>query len=139
MRVGLIGAGRIGAFHARTLADHPTVAGVVVTDPLLERAEVVATDVGGTVAPDAPSMLGSIDAMVVAAATDVHAEMMLLAAEAGIPVFCEKPIATDLPATDVVVERLRALGIPAQIGFQRRFDFGCGWNAGGACADCRGK
>ena len=124
MRVGLIGAGRIGAFHARTLADHPTVTGVVVTDPLLERAEVVATDVGGTVAPDAPSMLESIDAMVVAAATDVHAEMMLLAAEAGIPVFCEKPIATDLPATDVVVERLRALGIPAQIGFQRRFDFG---------------
>lgn len=124
MRVGLIGAGRIGAFHARTLADHPTVNGVVVTDPLLERAEVVAGDVGGSVAPDAQSMIGNIDAMVIAAATDVHAEMMLLAAEAGIPVFCEKPIATDLPATDVVVERLRVLGIPSQIGFQRRFDFG---------------
>jgi myo-inositol 2-dehydrogenase/D-chiro-inositol 1-dehydrogenase len=124
VRVGLIGAGRIGAFHAQTLADHTAVTEVVVTDPLLERAEVVAADVGGNVAPDALSMLGSIDAMVVAAATNVHAEMMLLAAEAGIPVFCEKPIATDLPATDVVVERLRSLDIPAQIGFQRRFDFG---------------
>jgi myo-inositol 2-dehydrogenase/D-chiro-inositol 1-dehydrogenase len=124
VRVGLIGAGRIGAFHAQTLADHPTVTEVVVTDPLLERAEAVAADVGGSVAPDAPSMLGNIDAMVVAAATNVHAEMMLLAAEAGIPVFCEKPIAIDLPATDVVVERLRSLDIPAQIGFQRRFDFG---------------
>ena len=51
-------------------------------------------------APDAEAMLGRIDAMVVAAATDVHAEMMHLAAEAGLPVFCEKPIATDLPATD---------------------------------------
>ncbi|MGB5432482.1 MAG: Gfo/Idh/MocA family oxidoreductase, partial [Acidimicrobiia bacterium] len=121
MRVGLIGAGRIGAFHAQTLADHPTVTAVVVTDPLLERAEVVATDVGGTVTPDAESMIGSIDAMVIAAATGVHAEMMMMAAEAGIPVFCEKPIATDLPATDVVVERLRSLDIPAQIGFQRRF------------------
>ena len=50
--------------------------------------------------------------------------MMLLAAEAGIPVFCEKPIAIDLPATDLVVERLHTLDIPAQIGFQRRFDFG---------------
>jgi myo-inositol 2-dehydrogenase/D-chiro-inositol 1-dehydrogenase len=124
VRVGLIGAGRIGAFHAQTLANHTAVTEVVVTDPLLERAEVVAADVGGSVAPDALSMLGSIDAMVVAAATNVHAEMMLLAAEAGIPVFCEKPIATDLPATDVVVERLRSLDIPAQIGFQRRFDFG---------------
>jgi myo-inositol 2-dehydrogenase/D-chiro-inositol 1-dehydrogenase len=124
VRVGLIGAGRIGAFHAQTLADHTAVTEVVVTDPLLERAEVVAADVGGSVTPDALSMLGSIDAMVVAAATNVHAEMMLLAAEAGIPVFCEKPIATDLPATDVVVERLRSLDIPAQIGFQRRFDFG---------------
>ena len=124
MRVGLIGAGRIGAFHARTLAEHPSVTEVAVTDPLFERAEAVATDVGGRVAPNAESMIGSIDAMVIAAATDVHAEMMLLAAEAGIPVFCEKPIATDLPATDVVVERLRMLDIPAQIGFQRRFDFG---------------
>ena len=124
MRVGLIGAGRIGAFHAQTLADHPEVTAVIVTDPLLERAEAIAADIGGAVASDAESMLGQIDAMVVAAATGVHAEMMLLAAEAGLPVFCEKPIATDLPATDEVVERLRALDIPAQIGFQRRFDFG---------------
>ncbi len=124
MRVGLIGAGRIGAFHAQTLADHPEVTAVIVTDPLLERAETVAVDVGGAVAPDAESMLERIDAMVIAAATGVHAEMMLLAAEAGLPVFCEKPIATDLPATDEVVGRLRTLDIPAQIGFQRRFDFG---------------
>ena len=66
MRVGLIGAGRIGAFHARTLADHPAVTGVVVTDPLMERAEAVAADVRGSVAPDAQSMIGSIDAMVIA-------------------------------------------------------------------------
>ena len=124
VRVGLIGAGRIGAFHAQTLADHPEVTAVIVTDPLVERAEAVARDIGAGVAPDAEAMIGHIDAMVVAAATGVHAEMMLLAAEAGIPVFCEKPIATDLPATDEVVERLSALNIPAQIGFQRRFDFG---------------
>ncbi len=50
--------------------------------------------------------------------------MMHRAADAGIPVFCEKPIATDLPATDEVVEHLREAGVPAQIGFQRRFDAG---------------
>ncbi len=42
VRVGLIGAGRIGAFHAQTLADHPDVTGIIVTDPLSERAEAVA-------------------------------------------------------------------------------------------------
>jgi myo-inositol 2-dehydrogenase/D-chiro-inositol 1-dehydrogenase len=78
VRVGLIGAGRIAAFRAQTMADHTTVTEVVVTDPLLERAEAATADVGGSVASDA---------------TNVHAEMMLLAAEAGISVFCEKPIA----------------------------------------------
>ncbi len=57
MRVGLIGAGRFGAFHAQTMADHTTVTEVVVSDPLLERAEAVAADVGGSVAPDAPTSM----------------------------------------------------------------------------------
>ncbi len=124
MRVGLVGAGRIGAFHARTLADHPEVSEIVVTDPMPDRAEEVAAETGADVAADAAAMLDRIDAMVVAAATGVHAEMMHMAAGAGLPVFCEKPIATDLPATDAVVERVRAANVPAQIGFQRRFDAG---------------
>lgn len=124
MRVGLIGAGRIGAFHAQTLAAHDAVDEVIVTDPMLERAEAVAADIGGTTVPDAESMISRIDAMLIAAGTDAHAPMMHLAADAGIPVFCEKPIATDLPATDAVVEHIREKGVPAQIGFQRRFDAG---------------
>lgn len=124
MRVGLIGAGRIGVFHAQTLVDHPDVSAVLVTDPMAERAAAVAADSGCTVAADAESMIGNIDAMVVAAGTDAHAPMMHLAADAGIPVFCEKPIAVDLLATDAVVEHVDRSGIPAQIGFQRRFDAG---------------
>ena len=46
VRIGVVGVGRLGAFHAQTLADHTTVTEVIVTDPLLERAEVVAADVG---------------------------------------------------------------------------------------------
>ena len=72
VRIGVVGVGRLGSFHAQTLADQTTVTEVVVTDPLLERAEAVAADVGGSVAPDALSMLGSIDAMVAAAATNVR-------------------------------------------------------------------
>ena len=124
VRIGVVGAGRLGAFHAQTLADHTTVTEVVVTDPLLERAEAVAADVGGSVAPDAQSMLGSIDAMVVAAATNVHAEMMLLAADAGIPIFCEKPITLDLESTDEAIALVQTAEVPLQVGFQRRFDAG---------------
>ena len=124
MRVGLIGAGRIGVFHAGTLVDHSDVSELVVTDPRSERAEAVANEVGCNVAADAQSMIGKIDAMVIAAGTDAHAPMMHLAAEAGIPVFCEKPIAVDLPTTNAVVEHIAQAGIPAQIGFQRRFDAG---------------
>ncbi len=124
VRIGVVGVGRLGAFHAQTLADHTTVTEVVVTDPRLERAEAVAADVGGSVAPDALSMLGSIDAMVVAAATNVHTEMMLLAAEAGIPIFCEKPITLDLESTDEAIALVQTAGVPLQVGFQRRFDVG---------------
>lgn len=124
MRIGLIGAGRIGIFHGQTLAAHSEVTSVVVSDPLLDRAEALATEINGHVVPNAEAMVGDIDAMVIAAATDVHAPMMLLAAEAGMPVFCEKPIAGDLPATDEVVARIASSGVPAQIGFQRRFDAG---------------
>jgi myo-inositol 2-dehydrogenase/D-chiro-inositol 1-dehydrogenase len=133
MRIGLIGAGRIGTFHGQTLAAHSEVTDVIVTDPLLERAQAVAADIDAKVSPNAEAMISDIDAMVVAAATDVHAPMMHLAAAAGIPVFCEKPIAGDLPATDAVVDHINTSGIPAQIGFQRRFD--AGYRAAKACVD----
>ena len=84
MRIGLIGAGRIGIFHGHTLAAHPEVTGLLVSDPARDRAEALASDVNGRVAPDAEAIVGDIDAMVIAAATDVHAPMMLLAANAGI-------------------------------------------------------
>lgn len=124
MRVGLIGAGRIGAYHAGTLAALSEVSDLLVTDPQADRAAQVAAEVGAGVTSSAAEMLGRIDALVVAAATDVHAPMLHLAADAGLPVFCEKPIAMDLPSADEVVAHLHRAGVPAQIGFQRRFDAG---------------
>jgi len=124
VRVGLIGAGRIGAFHAQTLRSHPDVTAITVTDPQTARAVTVAREAGADVAGDVETMLGNVDGLIIAAATDVHAPMMHLAADAGVPVFCEKPIATDLPSASSVVDHLRSSGVPAQIGFQRRFDRG---------------
>jgi len=66
----------------------------------------------------------ALDGVVVAAATSAHAELVLRAAEAGVPVFCEKPLAADVPGTREVLARVKAAGIPLQMGFQRRFDPG---------------
>ena len=64
------------------------------------------------------------DAVVIAAATPAHAELLHMAADASVPAFCEKPIALDLAATDAVIDHVKRSGIFVQIGFQRRFDAG---------------
>ncbi len=124
MKVGLVGVGRIGAFHARTLADDLRVSEMRITDADPARAELVASSVGATVSPD-PGSLGTwADALVIAAATDAHDSLIELGASAGLPTFCEKPISLNLETTNRVLDKVAAAGIQFQIGFQRRFDRG---------------
>lgn len=125
MHVGLIGTGRIGVFHARTLARNPRVDRMTVTDADRRRASKVAEELGaGRVDTAAELLRSGIDAVVIAAATPAHAELLRLAADAGVPAFCEKPIALDLEATDAVIEHIERTDAFVQIGFQRRFDRG---------------
>jgi myo-inositol 2-dehydrogenase / D-chiro-inositol 1-dehydrogenase len=125
MRIGLVGIGRIGAFHAATLKGLPAVDQVVVADADPSRAELVAKELGLEFTPDVPALLASgIDGFVIAAATSAHAELIAAGVAAGIPTFCEKPLATDLAATERVVELVEASNVPVHIGFQRRFDAG---------------
>ena len=124
MKIGLIGAGRIGTFHAETLASDTNITSLRITDVDAGRAQSVAEQVGADTASDADELVRWADAIVIATATDTHADLISLGAEAGLPVFCEKPIALDLRITDRILERVNASGIPLQIGFQRRFDPG---------------
>ncbi|TDU88348.1 myo-inositol 2-dehydrogenase/D-chiro-inositol 1-dehydrogenase [Kribbella voronezhensis] len=125
MRIGLVGAGRIGAFHAATLNGLAAVDQVVVADADASRAEVVAKDLGLQFAPGVDQVLaGGIDAFVIAAATSAHAELIGKAVAAGIPTFCEKPVALDLAETQRVVALVEKSDVPVHIGFQRRFDLG---------------
>jgi len=125
LHVGLIGTGRIGAFHARSLLRNPLVKRLTVTDADSRRASSVATELGAGFAASPRDLLGTgIDALVIAAATPAHAQLLHLAADASVPAFCEKPIALDLPTTDAVIERVTRMGSFVQIGFQRRFDAG---------------
>lgn len=125
LHVGLVGAGRIGTFHAGTLARHPLVGRLSLTDPDRERAARLAAAHGAAEAESPESMLeDGVQALVIAAATPAHAPLIQLAAAACIPCFCEKPIALDLEATDQALSHVERSGILFQVGFQRRFDAG---------------
>lgn len=125
MRIGLAGAGRIGARHAATLRGLPHVESLVIADPDTERAKRVAGEHGAAVAGSVHELFAArLDGLIVAAATDAHAELVTRAAEAGVPTFCEKPVALDVVGTLQVIRAVRDTGTPVQVGFQRRFDAG---------------
>jgi myo-inositol 2-dehydrogenase/D-chiro-inositol 1-dehydrogenase len=125
MRIGLVGAGRMGEFHAEVLASIDDVETVVVSDVDHTRAELLVHRIGGEVVDSLDDLFNSsIDALVIAAPTPLHAGLILRGIDAGLPVFCEKPIALDIDATNRVVERVHESGALVQIGFNRRFDAG---------------
>ncbi|UUS33671.1 Gfo/Idh/MocA family oxidoreductase [Streptomyces changanensis] len=125
MRIGLIGTGRIGTFHAKALSRHARVGGLVLTDVDAERAGRLARAVGATVAPSVDEIFTwGVDAVVITSATSAHADLLTRAARAGLPAFCEKPIAADLPSTLRALRAVTAAGTPLQLGFMRRFDAG---------------
>ncbi len=124
MRIGVIGVGRMGETHAATLSAVDEVDSILITDPDRPRAEMVAGSVGARTVDTTGELLASVDAVVIAAASSAHAELIHACADAGLPTFCEKPITIDLATTAEVVDHVRRAGIPLQMGFQRRFDPG---------------
>ena len=124
MRAGLIGTGRIGVLHAETLRRIPDITELVLADADPERVRAVAGAVGAAVAGVDEILDGRVDALLIAAATPAHAELVRRGADAGLPVFCEKPLAADVAGTVAVIEYARAAGVSLQVGFMRRFDAG---------------
>jgi myo-inositol 2-dehydrogenase/D-chiro-inositol 1-dehydrogenase len=125
MRIGILGLGRIGAFHAETLSGLDAVESLVLTDPFAEAAKSAADRFGGEVVDSPEALLASgVDGIVVAAATDAHPGLILAGVEAGIPVFCEKPVAKHMSDGVEVLKAVQGSDVPIQIGYNRRFDTG---------------
>ncbi|MFD8806261.1 Gfo/Idh/MocA family protein [Streptomyces sp. NPDC059597] len=125
MRIGVIGTGRIGTIHANTLSRHREVGSLILTDSNPLRAQELAHRLGETAAPGVDEVFQwGVDAVVITTATSAHAELIGRAARSGLPVFCEKPIALDLPGTLHALAEVEAAGTVLQMGFQRRFDAG---------------
>jgi myo-inositol 2-dehydrogenase / D-chiro-inositol 1-dehydrogenase len=124
IRIGLIGAGRIGRMHAELLARRvPGAAVGIVYDVHTPFALEVAQELGVPVAGGVEEVLASdIDAVAVCSSADTHVDLMVAAAQAGKAVFCEKPVSLDLEELERGLDAIESHGVPFQVGFNRRFD-----------------
>lgn len=123
MRLALIGAGRIGKVHARTIDLNPEVTLAAVADVHAEAAESLARQYGvRAISTDAIFEDDNIDAVLIASSTSTHADFLERAAQSGKAVLCEKPIALDLARTREALKVLEAHPVTCALGFNRRHD-----------------
>jgi myo-inositol 2-dehydrogenase/D-chiro-inositol 1-dehydrogenase len=126
LKMGLIGAGRIGLLHAEHLTSRiPSAELVMVTDVFEEAARQCAERYAiADYEQDYHAALEhpDIQAVVICTSTDTHAHIIEEAAQAGKHIFCEKPIALDLPSIDRALAAVEGAGVKLQVGFNRRFD-----------------
>ena len=121
MRLGIAGLGRMGALHAQNLRG--TGVSLLVYDIDPDRAGQIAASTGAVVASSVQELLDSaIDGLVVATSTPAHAGLVRSSLDARIPVFCEKPISATINESVALVGSAKRLGVPMQVGFQRRCD-----------------
>ncbi len=127
IKIGIIGAGRIGKVHGEGVTYGVKNAVVTaIADPYLkEEITEWATGLGIKACyKDYRNILEDpeIDAVMICSSTDTHADISIEAIRAGKHVFCEKPISQDLNKIKEVMEELKKSNVKFQVGFNRRFD-----------------
>ena len=126
LKVGIIGAGRIGRLHAENLVRRvPGAEVVAIADVVEEAAQRCAQKLGIPRAYGDPTPIledSEINAVLICSSTDTHARFIEQAARAGKHIFCEKPIALDLEEIDRALDAVKKAGVFLQVGFNRRFD-----------------
>jgi len=126
MKLGLIGAGRIGKLHAELLNAHVPAAEIKTV------AEIYIDEVKEwanrhrilNLTTDYADILNDaeIEAVLICSSTDTHARLITEAADAGKHIFCEKPIDFNIEKIKQALTSVKAAGVKLQIGFNRRFD-----------------
>lgn len=126
LNIGLIGAGRMGNLHAENLARRIPRARLYSVADVNEQAARTCASLYGECdcVPNYLEMLDDpqLDAVVLCSATNTHAQIIQDVARAGKHIFCEKPIALNLPDTDAALAAAQRAGVKLQLGFNRRFD-----------------
>lgn len=123
LKVALLGAGRIGQVHAKSIALTKSCELVAVADVNAAAAQDLASQIGAKpmtvedIIDDA-----SIDAVLIATSTDTHSDLIERATAAGKAVLCEKPVDLSLERALSTLAKAEATGKPVMVGFNRRFD-----------------
>jgi myo-inositol 2-dehydrogenase/D-chiro-inositol 1-dehydrogenase len=136
VRIGLVGAGGVGARHARTLAGFDDVDLVAICDPVAASAEALAAEVDARYVRDVTDLLGlGLDAVWLCVPPFAHGELELSVVRAGLPFFVEKPLAADLHVAERVAAAVAAAGLPTATGYHwRHLD-----TVGQACSSLAGR
>ncbi|WCO65085.1 Gfo/Idh/MocA family oxidoreductase [Iamia majanohamensis] len=117
VRVGFLGAGLIATFHSKMLrASGEDVAWAGVWDPDEERRDRFAAASGATPARSEEEVLATCDAAYVCTWTSEHPRLVEAAVARGLPVFVEKPLATDLAGARAVADVVARAGVTNQVG-----------------------
>ncbi|MGH2735027.1 MAG: Gfo/Idh/MocA family protein, partial [Actinomycetota bacterium] len=121
LRIGLVGAGRMGAHHSRIVQQsaHAELAAVVDLDPI--KAQLIAGSSGATATTDFRSAFGC-DAVIVATTAETHWEVAKPLLRAGVPLLIEKPLAPTVDEAEALVELSAAHDVPMMCGFVERFN-----------------
>lgn len=127
VKIGIIGAGRIGKVHLQSITYHVKNAVVAaVADPFMnEETEKFIKGMGvEKVTKDYKEILADpeIDAVMICSSTDTHSSISVEAINAGKHVFCEKPVDHSIEKIQAVADALAGKNLKFQVGFNRRFD-----------------
>jgi predicted dehydrogenase len=122
LRLAVVGAGRLGGFHAQKLAALSSVELVAVADPLAARASALAAACHTRAVADAGELAGQVDAVVIAAPTCRHHDLGLSFLRRGVHVLLEKPLAATADEADDLVEAAHRAGVVLQVGHVERFN-----------------
>lgn len=127
IKIGLLGAGRIGSMHAKNLVKHDQYDLKVVYDAHAPAAQAVASKYDGVKVAQTEEQVfadSELDAVLIASVTATHCDFIQRAANAGIAVLCEKPLSLETTIVHQCRANLTPNHAPIQIGFNRRFDPG---------------
>lgn len=128
MKVGIIGAGRIGKVHAKNISMFlPQIEIKIVADPFIneETAEFLTKECRvGNITKNVEDIFNDneIEAVLICSATSTHAEYIIASAKAKKHIYCEKPIDYDLEKVHKAIQTAKDANVKLQIGFNRRFD-----------------
>lgn len=123
LKIGLLGCGRIGQVHARTIKGLDTAQVVAVADAIPEAAQALAASLGAEVR-DADAILsaGDIDAVVIGTPTSTHFEQIQAASKGSKAIFCEKPVDMSVDNIRTLMDVTDKAKVPFFTAFNRRFD-----------------